>query len=353
MTEITLNLHIHTNFSDGSLPHKNIARAALHSGLDAILITDHNIRPQGLEGYFQESGKKVLVMIGEEIHNPDRQPQKSHLLVWGTDQDLAEYGEDPQKLIDMVNQCGGMCFLAHPYDPALPAFHEDSISWEDWQVSGYQGIELWNGFSELKVRANNRWQAIFLGLFPKFIAHQPPSQTLKIWDNLLSSGKKVVAVCGSDAHASHYHIGPIQKTIFPYEFHFQAINNHILLETPLNGDAAQDSLTVQKALAHGHCFIAYDLPANSRGFRFLGKVDNQILLMGDEARFKAGLKLEIQLPYAADCRLLKDGQVVQRWKTKTKMEYQPVSQGVYQVECYRQFLGKKRGWIFSNPIYLR
>ncbi|MHB1120566.1 MAG: hypothetical protein ACYC11_10945, partial [Bellilinea sp.] len=27
--------------------------------------------------------------------------------------------------------------------------------------------------------------------------------------------------------------------------------------------------------------------------------------------------------------------------------------GVYRVESYIRYLGKLRGWIFSNPIYLR
>ena len=27
--------------------------------------------------------------------------------------------------------------------------------------------------------------------------------------------------------------------------------------------------------------------------------------------------------------------------------------GVYRVEVYRRYLGKRRGWIYSNPIYVR
>ena len=27
--------------------------------------------------------------------------------------------------------------------------------------------------------------------------------------------------------------------------------------------------------------------------------------------------------------------------------------GVYRVEVWRSYLGRKRGWIFSNPIYVR
>lgn len=353
MNEIVLNLHIHTKFSDGSLTHQQIAQAASRAGLDAILITDHNVHPSGLEGYYQEGDKKVLVMIGEEIHNPDRQPQKSHLLVFGINDEMAKFGSDPQNLIDEVNKRHGICFIAHPYDPSLPAFHEDNISWEDWQASGYQGLELWNGFSELKVRAHNKWQAIFLGLFPKLIAHQPPKQTLDVWDGLMAAGKRVNAIGGSDSHAGKYHIGPIHKTIFPYEFHFRAINTHVLLSSPLSGDSTSDSKEILDALKNGHCFIAYDLPALSRGFRF-GCKNNEINLgMGDEAKFFEGIILSVHVPNRCECVLLKDGEIIQLWKNKSNVDYSIQSPGVYRVECYRRYLGKKRGWIFSNPIYVR
>ena len=62
-----------------------------------------------------------------------------------------------------------MCFLAHPVDPAMPAFGETDISWEDWGVTGFTGIELWNGFSELKTVAKGKLDAIFYAFFPETI----------------------------------------------------------------------------------------------------------------------------------------------------------------------------------------
>lgn len=353
MPEITLNLHIHTNYSDGSLPHAEVAKAAIRSGLDAILITDHNIRPEGLQRYYHSDGKKVLVMIGEEIHNQDRQPQKSHLLAFGADRDLASFASDPQTLIQKVEQSGGISFLAHPHDPALPSFGEDNISWVDWEVKGYTGIELWNGFSELKVRAHNKWQAVFYAFFPRLIALQPPLETLKIWNDLLASGDKVVAVGGSDSHASHYHMGPLHKTIFPYEFHFNAINTHVMLDSTLSENAEQDCLSILGALRKGHCYLGYDLPASTHGFQFFADAQNVSHGMGDEIKFQSPLALKIHLPRAAECRLLKDGELLVRWKDQTDLDYLVNAPGVYRVECYRHYLGKKRGWIFSNPIYIR
>jgi hypothetical protein len=353
MQEIILNLHIHTNYSDGSLPHAEVARVALQCGLDAILITDHNIRPEGLQGYFQESGKKVLVMIGEEIHNQDRQPQKSHLLAFGANRDLASFAYDPQTLIQKVDQAGGISFLAHPYDPALPAFGEDNISWADWDVQGFTGIELWNGFSELKVHVHNKLQAIFYAFHPQFIAHQPPAQTLKIWDKLLSKGNKVVVIGGSDAHATRHHMGPISRIIFPYEFHFSAVNTHLILPESLTGIAEKDSQLILKAMRDGHAFVGYDLPAPTRGFRFWAENGKSEGEMGDEIKLKGSVNLKIHIPSPAECHLVRDGEMIQKWLGETEIQTAIEKTGVYRVECYRNYLGKKRGWIFSNPIYIR
>ena len=353
MHEITLNLHIHTTYSDGSLTHREIAKAAIHSGLDALLITDHNVYVGDKQGYYEEGGKKILLLVGEEIHNPARQPQKSHLLVFGAGKELAEYGYEPQLLINRVKDSGGICFLAHPYDPALPAFGEDNISWADWEVTGYSGIEIWNGFSELKVHVHNKLQAIFYAFFPHFYPHQPPKQTLIIWNKLLKNGEKVVAIGGSDAHASRHNMGPLSRIIFPYEFHFNAVNTHLLLPHPLTGKTNEDSQLILMAMRNGNGFIGYDLPAPTRGFRFSAETPSSEVQMGEEIRLKDKTILKINLPSSAECHLIKDGEIIQKWMSVTNIQYLVEKSGVYRVECYHRYLGRRRGWIFSNPIYIR
>src|SRR5271169_6380939 len=150
MHEIIVNLHMHTRYSDGGGSHDAIAEAALTCGVDAVIVTDHNVLVRGFEDYIKEGSHKVLMLIGEEIHDQDRDPQKNHLLVFGADTEFATLADDPQMLINAVRESNGLSFLAHPNDPAAPAFHETDISWADWSVTNYTGIELWNGFSELK-----------------------------------------------------------------------------------------------------------------------------------------------------------------------------------------------------------
>ncbi|GAB4496910.1 MAG: hypothetical protein OHK0052_07580 [Anaerolineales bacterium] len=353
MHEYLVNLHMHTPYSDGTGTHAEIAQAALKAGLDAVMVTDHNIWLKGPEGYYKEGSKRVLMLIGEEIHNQARNPQKNHLLVFGAERELATKAANPQNLIDAVRQAEGLCFLAHPHDRACPTVGEDAIEWVDWDVQGYTGIELWNGLSEIKARIGNRLQSFWYALNPARVARGPEAATLKKWDDLLREGRRVVAIGGSDAHALHMHAGPIKRTVFPYEFHFRAINTHIFTPEPFTGDYAHDRRLLLDALQRGHAFIGYDLPAPTRGFQFKAQGKNQSAWMGDEIATNGGVTLQIRLPFAAECRLLRDGDVVKQWDKQDTCTHITSEAGAYRVEAYLPYLGRRRGWIFSNPIYLR
>ena len=353
MEELVINLHMHTRFSDGHASHAEIAHAAIQASLDAVIVTDHNIWVNGFEGYVQQGRRRVLVMVGEEVHNQARQPQKSHLMIFGASRELATFASDPQQLVDKVKQSDGLSFLAHPFEDALPAFGETDISWADWNVIGFTGLELWNGMSEFKSVIKNKLQAVLYALFPQYIAHGPPSRTLQKWDELLTSGKCVVAIGGSDAHASPMSLGPIHRVIFPYLFHFRAINTHLFTPTPLTGDSTTDRRLILDALRQGHAFVGYDLPASTRGFRFTAHVKEGVFSMGDEVSAHAGVTFQIRLPRKAECRMIQDGQVIKTWHNREVCTHLTTQPGVFRVEAYLPYLGERRGWIFSNPIYVR
>lgn len=352
MHEIVVNLHMHTRYSDGTGTHKEIAHAAIKAGLEAVIVTDHNVLVQGVEGYYRHGGQRTLVLVGQEVHDITRNPQKDHLLVFDASRDVAPLAKDPQGLIDAVREAGGLSFLAHPHDPAAPAFNEGDISWVSWEVSGYTGLELWNGLSELKVYATSRLRGLFYAFFPQFIAHGPIQEVLERWDELLADGRRVVAVGGSDAHALHLRMGPLARVIFPYEFHFRAINTHLFVRAPLTHDPAADRRLVYDALRHGRCFIGYDLPHPTRGFRFSAQGKEKSVLMGEEIPAAGGVTLQARLPAFADCRLLKDGHVVRAWKHQTTCTHITTEPGAYRLEASRRFLGRRVGWIYSNPIYV-
>lgn len=353
MEELICNLHIHSIYSDGTGDYSLIAQEALKTGVDVVIITDHNVRVKGMERYVENEGRRVLLLTGEEVHDQNRMPQKNHLLVIGCEREVAPYANDPQKLINQVNRSRGLTFLAHPYENDLPLFNETDITWETWEVEGFTGIELWNGFSEFKTVVNNLRQALMYAFAPQRIPHQPLTQALAKWDELLTYKRRVVAVAGSDSHALHYKVGFFRKVIFPYRYHFSTINTHVLVPAPLSGNLKADKAMLYQSLGHGASFIGYDLPASTRGFVFTIENSEKIAHMGDELTLDPGATLRVRLPRRTNLRVIHDGKpilVLDHIDHLVKTIDQP---GAYRVEAYIDFLGKQRGWIYSNPIYLR
>jgi len=353
MEELIVNLHIHTVYSDGTGDHNEIGNAALQAGIDVVIVTDHNVLVQGMERFFQRDEQKTLLLVGEEVHDRTRQPQKNHLLVIGAVREMSPYSAKPQRLIDQVEKTRGVLFIAHPYDPQLKALGEEDISWIDWDVRGFTGIELWNAMSEMKSIVHNRLDGLFYTLFPQAIARGPHPTVLKKWDELTQKGQKVIAIGGSDAHAFDMRLGPFQRRVFPYVFHFRTINTHILTEAPLSGDLDSDRQMVVDAIRRGHAFIGYDLPGSTRGFRFGGQGKDGSVIMGDEVRMGNGITLQIRLPTKTECRLICNGAPIHTWHNQEICTHIATIPGAYRVECYVDYAGRRRGWIFSNPIYVR
>lgn len=353
MHEIILNLHMHTYYSDGHVSHDQIAQAALDAGIDAVLVTDHNVWVDGLEEYYQNGRRKVLLLVGEEVHDQGRLPQKSHLLIFGAGRELATYAYDPQLLLDKVNQFGGLAFLAHPFDPSAPAIGETDITWDDWGIRGYHGLEVWNWFSEFKGHIKSKLHAIYYAYNPKLSACGADPAALRKFDELLAGGRKLVAVAGSDAHALPARMGPLRRTLFPFEFHFRTVNMHLLLPGPFGADSKLDATMVYDALRQGHCFIGYDLPASTRGFRLTVHAKDKIGTMGDEFSVQGGITLQIKLPQRAECTVFKDGSPVKTFRNRDLCTYITADPGIYRVEAYINYGGRRRGWIYSNPVYIR
>ena len=353
MKEITINLHMHTIHSDGTGTHEDIAEAALDTGLDAVIVTDHNILVPEQEGYHTRGDKRVLILVGEEIHDDTTDARNNHLLVIGTGQELAGMAGDTQALLDRINELGGLSFIAHPIDPAAPKFNQGDFSWDKWGVSGYTGIELWNGFSEFKTRLKNIPAAIWYAYMPNRIARGPIFETLAIWDRLTISGKRIVAVGGSDAHAMHANLGPFKRTVFPYQVHFKSVNTHLLLPTDLTGEFQADRGLIVQSLRQGHAFVGYDLPFPTTDFRFTADWGESSAIMGDEIKLREGITLNTNLPLPGECLLIRNGKTIKKWRNQSRCKFEVTSTGVYRVEVYLPYRGRRRGWIYSNPIYIR
>ena len=346
--EYTGNAHVHTPYSDGEALHAEVAQVASEAGLDFVITTDHNVWVNGCEGYYG----KVLLLVGEEIHDVRRQPQVSHLLAYNTESELATFASDPQELINEVNQRGGLCFLAHPYEYRSPISPDlAAIPWADWDVTGYAGLEIWNYMSEFKALLRNRLAALLYAHFPALGITGPFRVTLRRWDQLLSQGKRVAAIGGSDAHGNTYSLGPLSRVVFPYKHLFRCVNTHIITERPFNGTLENDKSLIYDALRAGHTWVGYDLLAPTAGFRFSARSINNQATIGDELVRTGATKFDVQTPHSGDIRLIHNGRAVARTRGQ-HLRHTSVEPGTYRVEVYRSYRLARRGWIFSSPIYV-
>jgi hypothetical protein len=343
------NLHAHTSYSDGEALHAQVAQAAEQAGLDFVVVTDHNVWVDGLERYYG----KVLLLVGEEVHDVRRQPQANHLLVYDAGAEMVLQAGDPQALIDEVNQHGGFCYLAHPYEYVGRFGGEEAIPWEDWGVTGYVGIEIWNYMSEFKALASrNALAAIYYAYFPERGIRGPFRDTLRQWDYLLAQGRRVPAIGTADAHGTPYSLGLLRRVLFPYEYLFRCINTHVLTEHPFNGFLEHDRTLIYDALRAGRTWVGYDLLAPTTGFQFLARSGSNRALVGEELVRAGAAVFEVHTPYEADVRLMLAGRVLARTNGKY-LKYTTAEPGAYRVEAYRQHRLSSRGWIFSSPIYVR
>ena len=364
MFEAVGNMHMHTPYSDGEKWHAEIAEDAIAAGLDFVIVTDHNVWVDGVEGYYENENGRVLLLTSEEVHNTRRRPQASHFLAYGARRELSCYAANPQELIDEVKASGGYGFLAHPHEKDLPLLKFEDLGWHDWEIKGFTGLEIWNYMSSFKnqlalavERVPFRLKPLAIlallrvAFHPERYITGPEPETLALWDQLLAEGKQVHAIGNSDAHGTPVHLGPLKRIIYPYDYLFRAVNTHILTPKPLSGDLTQDRHMIYQAIGSGHAWVAYDLPHPTKGFRFTGQGINKGS-MGDRVQLDAGATLQAKTPVPANIRLIRHGEVVAAIENKTHLTYIPVEEGAYRVECTLPFEGKERGWIYSNPIYL-
>ena len=266
--------------------------------------------------------------------------------------ELSVFSDTPQQLIDQIDRADGLSFLAHPIEDPLEDFGQQDFSWRNWEIQNFTGIELWNQMSEFKSVTTGRFSALLNALFPKRMSVGPLERTLSLWDQLIATrNKPIIAIGGVDAHQLRFNIGPVPIYLYPYQHHFKSVITHIINPKPLSGSFPDDRNMVIKSLRQGHCYVGYDLPSPTDGFKFTVNNDDGEFIMGDVVEIKRGLTFQIRLPQRTLCHLLKDGKIIKQWPDREVCTHITTEPGVYRVEAFIPYKGKMRGWIFSNPIY--
>lgn len=337
--------HVHSLFSDGTGEIPEIAKYADESELDFLLMTDHNTLRGLQEGYEKWYGN-TLCLVGCEINDKEN---RNHYLAFGIDEAYSTR-LSAKEYVKKVKEAGGIGFIAHPHEKRNHMEEHPPYPWVDWSINDFNGIEIWNHMSEWmeNLTEQNRYNS-FLHPLRSIIA--PPSETLKLWDEL-NLKRKVVGIGGADAHAHKQNLfGFFEVEIFPYKVLFKSIHNHILLpEVLIKGNGKHKLIkakqAIYEALAFGRSFIANDYHASSKGFQFYAKSGKKKYFMGDTIDLSEKVTLYVTSPNQnAEIKLIHNGKAIANFQSD-KAEFEVKKSGAYRVEVY--YFNK--AWIYSNHI---
>lgn len=347
-------VHVHSSLgghSTGSL--SEIVEAARQNGLGFVVMTEHpsatidtaEMTLKGVQGgVLFINGNEASTALGDRF-----------LVLPGTARARASGTRQTQDFITDEKSDNRLLFLAYP---------QEFRSWD--AAEGYHGIEVYNLYTN--ARRINPLVMFFDGLwsygaypdllFTRF--YERPAESLKRWDDLnVAKRGRLVALAGNDAHQNvGLHLGDaggkryLGILLDPYSRSFQIVRTHALLEK----ERALTTEALLEALGRGHCYIAFDLLADSTGFRFHAQSGSATAIMGDTLALSEGsTRLQVTTPIRSRIVLFRNGQPVEEAHDAPGKEFTVRERGVYRVEVYLDALGpsfRDRPWIISNPIYI-
>lgn len=333
--------HIHSIHSDGTGTVEEIALAAKRAGLSWIIITDHN-NMDAQEGYYDG----VTVITAEEI-SPDTE---NHYLAFGITEPIS-CNMEACDYIQQTKMQGGFGFVAHPDEKITRKNNYPALRWSDWNIRGFDGIEIWNYMSDWVdgYDCEDIAQSLKSLLFRNNVLTGPTKNTLKWWDKLNQEAPNIVpALGGVDVHAMKFKKKCFEVEIFPYKETFDTITNFLHFDFELPTDFNERKQAILQALKDGRNLIANRV--------WMGKdkiplffVQNNIgrVFSGQKIALDENTKIIVKLPKRAELKLFYDGQLI--WNEENDyLEFDKLDKGKYRFEAYYQ----KRPWIFSNPIII-
>lgn len=338
--------HVHSHLgghSPGTL--QEIITAAQTNHLDFVLMTEHPSRELNTAAKTLHGPQgDVLFVNGNEVSSSTGE----RLLLFPGDELAAS---DNERSIEQIlsRRTSGLSIVAYPND------------FSSWNASGYQGLEIYNLFTNTK--RINRLIMFFDGLwsyesypellFARFYAR--PDGALGKWDEeIRRTRQRLVGLAGNDAHANvGFKIGGMSVRLDPYERSFRLVRVHVLAATLHNARLTQEVLVT--ALKNGNCFIGFDVFGDTSGFRFHAQDKDEWKMMGDEITLDSELRLEVNSPVAGRIKLLRDGTVLRDDYNTHRLDLVVRERGTYRVEVYLPQLPivGAQPWIISNPIYVR
>jgi len=336
-------IHCHSTYSDGTGDMEEIGKAANDAGLDFVMMTDHDQMKPVEDGQEKWNGSS-LIICGTEVT-----PDKNHFIVFGEkklkDVDKLR-GLKPQEYIDAVNAQGWFGFIAHPDHGGTTKFGIPSYRWEDWNVSNYTGMGLWDLMTDWQSQLDR--EDVSMEVYTEFEdwLSGPRIETLKRWDQL-NLKAKVVGIGEIDNHKYKKDYNGTTLEIFPYETAFKTITNHILLDKPLDKDYKKAKKQVLEAVKHGALYVSFDWWDDPTDFSF--EVDNgkKIAGMGDTIELGEKTELVASFPQEGLLNVYKNGESILE-EEGDEILVDLTEPGSYRVEAMRNDIV----WILSNNIYV-
>ncbi len=344
--------HIHTNRSDGSGTPEEVAAAAARAGLQFVILTDHGdgTRPPDPPAY--RSG--VLTLDAVELNTSG-----GHYAAVGMPVAPYPLAGTPDAVIEDVTRLGGFGIAAHP-GSARP-----SLRWTDWDAA-VDGLEWINGDSEWRDEPRlpmTRALATYLLRSPEAMATllDRPTTVLAQWDRIAWS-RRVLAIAASDAHArlgfsegSDPDMSAFHVPLPGYTAIFRVFSNHVVLDAPLTGRAAEDAGRLLAALRQGRLYSVIDGLASPGALSFTATSGARIARIGDDLAIEGDVQLRasVSAPPGTTIVLFKNGDRVHEVTDGVLEMNGGKDAAVYRVEAYVRDGpgGPPVPWIVSNPIY--
>lgn len=360
MYEYSGAIHIHSTYSDGTGSPEHIAQCANETGLDFLILTDHNsiqAKTDGYERWFNNS----MFLVGYEVNDTKNE---NHYLVFGLDELIGTFqvlhnGELGCKLsakeyVEVIKRKGGVGFMAHPFEKRSSFPEHPPYPWTEWNTDSFDGIEIWNHMSEWveDLTESNKVQR-FIHPLKSIVA--PCKEAVKKWDEL-NLKRKVTIVGSVDAHAHKMSLmGFYNVEVFPYKVLFKSIRTHVLLDEPVvvgdNENFQKYKKNIVNALRDGRSFVTNSYHGDAKGFRFFADYNGEKFQMGDEIVLKEENKkvvFNILVPKEALVKVMRNGECVHQsigfgglWDVH--------EDGCYRIECW----AGDRAWIYSNHIRIK
>lgn len=338
--EITGAIHLHTTYSDGGVTLKELIQAAKDVDLNFIIVTDHMTLGGLLDGY-EGFSDKLCVMVGYEHHDPD---QRNHYLALGVNE-VFDHTLRPQDYIDAIRDSGGIGFLAHPAEKRNYFGNLPPYPWTAWEVSGYNGIEIWNQMSDW-VENLKSWMSIFKLFYPRRFLGAPPAELLKKWDSL-NQNCFISCIGGVDAHSRQLGIGYCSFRVFPIKVELKGVRTHLYIESKNDfSNFKKTKKNILNALQNGNGFVSNFRRGDARGSKFFLKNENgKINLPGIQKSYSLPAQLNVEIPEKGRITLLANGRIIDQVESSEAV-FDIENTGVYRIEVYR----KSKPWIYSNPF---